>query len=166
MNIDNLCNQFQYMCNEQYCEEDLDCEGNKPIYFAGIYGIWKENNPIYINYFIYENFEADTEYKADKKLWEKHKNDFHKNHFSELNQSIENINDIEIHIIDSHLFEEETYNDIKNLMDDELQNYQESHIKEGNNVIKKRKDVYNMTDLLESLEYCLEMDELFGEEDE
>ena len=136
-------------------------------YFGGIYMIWKDENPIYINSFIYEDFEANTEYKADKKLWENIQEDFIKNPFSELNQEIGDVLEIEIQIVDCHLFnEDETYENIKEMLENELRIYQLSHLDNDENVIKKRKDNYNMTDLLDALDDCLEMDELFGEEDE
>ena len=138
-----------------------------PQYFGGIYTIWKGQMPIYVNYFIYEDYEANTEYKADLKLWESHSEDFRKNPFSELNQAIKNIDDknIEIQIVDCHLFNnDEVYVNIKGMLKDELRIYQLSHSDNNENVIKKRKDNYNMTDLLEALETCLFMDEIFGEE--
>ena len=154
MNIDTLCDDLSNM----QMEDDEQ-------YFGGIYAIWKGNNPIYINYFIYEDYEVNTEYKADSKLWKMHEEDFEKNRFSELNQEIKNISDIEIQIVDCHLFkEDEKYNDILNMLKNELHIYQLSYLKDNKNVIKKRKDTYNMTELLVSLEHCLEMDELFGEE--
>ena len=93
--------------------------------------------------------------------------DFIKNPFSELNQEIGDVLEIEIQIVDCHLFnEDETYENIKEMLENELRIYQLSHLDNDENVIKKRKDNYNMTDLLEALDDCLEMDELFGEEDE
>ena len=79
--MNTLCNEFQYMFTTQQYEEDLDCEDETPVYFGGIYTIWKANNPIYINYFIYKDYEANTEYKADKLLWEQHSEDFIQNRF-------------------------------------------------------------------------------------
>ena len=74
---------------------------------------------------------------------------------------------IEIQIIDCHLFkEEEDHDDVIDMLENELRIYQLSHLDNDNNVIKKRKDTYNMRELLESLEQCLEIDELFGEEEE
>ena len=83
-----------------------------------------------------------------------------------MNQEIENIADIEIEIIESHLFNDEEYENVKEMLEDELEIHQMSRMSNDENVVKKRKDAYNMTDLMEALEYCLEMDELFGEEDE
>jgi len=164
MDIDNLCNEFQYMCSEQKYETDLDCENNKPQYFAGFYIIWKGENPIFIDSFIFRDYEANTEYKADKLLWEHHKEDFRKNRFSELNESIGDLSKIDIEIIECHLFnKDDTYKEIKEIVDYQLNIFRKEY---GENVFKKKKDNYNMTDLLESLEYCLEVDELFGEQDE
>ena len=151
MNVDTLCNNLSDMQIEEEEEE-------KHQYFGGIYVIWKDGNPIYVNYFIYEDYEANTEYKADSKLWEMHKKDFEMNRFSELNQAIRDIhnNNIEIQIVDCHLFrEDEQYDDVINMLENELRIYQLSHLDNDNNVIKKRKDTYNMRDLLESLEQCL-----------
>ena len=144
----------------------MDTDEKRPSYFGGIYTIWKEQEPIFVDYFIYEDYEADTKYKADDELWEKHNKDLRENPFSELNQEIENIADIEIEIIESHLFNDEEYENVKEMLEDELEIHQMSRMSNDENVVKKRKDAYNMTDLMEALEYCLEMDELFGEEDE
>ena len=135
---------------------ELESDEELPQYFGGIYTIWKEENPIYVNYFIYEDYKVNTEYKADNKLLEKHKKDFRKNPFSELNESIDDIDNIEIEIVDCHLFnEDEPYEYIKDILKKELRIYQLSYLDNDENVIKKKKDNYNMTDLLDALETCL-----------
>ena len=167
MNIDTLCDEFKYMCSEQHYEADLDCEDEKPVYFGGIYTIWKDHLPIYVNYFLYKDFIANTEYKAQNKIWKKYEKDFIENRFSELNQSIGNMENIDIIITDSHLFNEDsTYKSVTESLNKELSLYQKSYEETDDNVIKKKTDAYNMRELLEALEYCLEIDELFGEEDE
>jgi len=164
--MDSLCNQFQYMMTDDECSTESNCEDQQPQYFGGFYLIWKGTNPIFIDTFIYQDWEANTEYKADGLLWKHHTKDFQQNRFSELNESIGSISDIEIQIIECHLFnEEETYKEIKEILDYEINIYKELYKSEGDNVFKKRKDAYNMKDLLEALEECLLTDELFGDED-
>lgn len=157
----DLCNQFEDLnCNQL---QDLDCENNKPIYFAGFYNLWKNNNVIFTYYFIFE--KEMSERKTEKKIWKIHYKDFEQNRFSELNQSIGDIYDIEVQIIESHYFNKESYEEIESSLQDELKNYQQCHQDNGINVQKNRKDNYNMNDLSSALDNAILMDELFGGED-
>ena len=151
----DLCNQFQ----------DLDCENNQPRYLAGFYNIYKDGNVIFTYYFTFEKNMSQR--KTEHKIWKTHNKDFQKNRFSELNQCIGDMNDIEIDIIEAHYFEEEdTYQMIESSLQDGLPNYQESYKEQGQQVKKNRKDNYNMNDLGNALDEAMMMDDLFGEEEE
>ena len=150
-----LCNQF----------EDLDCENNQPQYFAGFYNIYKNGNTIFTYYFILDNVRSNED--AETEIWNVHNNDFNKNRFSELNQCIGNMGDIEIEIFESHFFgDSESYKTIESSLQDNLVIYRESYKEQGDNVQKNRKDNYNMNDLGNALDEAMMMDDLFGEEEE
>jgi hypothetical protein len=158
LEMNNICERLSNIMNEQ---SDLDCENDKPIYFGGIYLLWKNGNVIYGNIFIYESAQAYDDYSADKELWKFHCKDFQENRFSELNKSIENLNDITIEILESNLFsEDESYSFIEELLKEHLENFKDEF---GNNMVKQIKDAYNMKGLMEALNNDLLMDELFGE---
>lgn len=150
------------LCNQM---EDLDFENNKPRYFAGFYNIYKNGNVIFTYYFIFEKEMSQN--KTERKIWKLHNKDFQQNQFSELNQSIGDMNDIEIDIIESHYFnEEDSYKMIESSLQDGLGCYQESYKQQGEEVQKNRKDNYNMNDLGNALDDAMMMDELFGSDDE
>lgn len=139
---------------------DLDIE--TPEYFVGIYTIWHNDKIILVDSFIYE--DCYTEYQADALLWEDLKEECKKNRFSELGEFIYNTKDLDIDIVESHFFEDEQYKNIVEMLETNLEIYKATQQEKLS--IKGRQDNYNMTDLLEALDFCLEMDELFGEEDE
>ena len=153
----------------EYCEVDYDCENDKPCYYTGFYVIWKGIYPIHTDYFIFDSQEADEEYKADRLLWDKHTIDFNKNRFSELNQAIGNLDDIDITIEESHLFDESySYEDIENEILEQYDIFREKieeDFGDGEQTLcKKKKDNYNMSNLMDALEQDLLLEELFGED--
>jgi len=173
--MDNLCEEMNGMNIEEDnfydrcydADDDFDCENEKPEYFAGFYVLWKGEEAIFADYFIFDSEIADDEYKADKQLWRQHEEDMKLNPFSQLNESIGNLKDIELYIIDSHLFEEEDYEKIKSMLVEKVEDFRQEYKDNDEGFLyKKKTDAYNMTELLDALETCIMMDDLFGEEDE
>jgi len=129
-------------------------------YFGGLYVIWEGIYIIHINWFIYEKSVCSNDYKADKLLLDYHRKDFQENRFSELNETIKDINNIELSIIDSYLFEdEEKYDFIVEVLKERIEIYK----KNNNNKICKTNDAYNMSALLDAINEIVLMDELFGD---
>jgi hypothetical protein len=120
-------------------------------YYTGIYFITKNNQPIYCNYFIFDNIE--DEYQADKKLWEFHVENFNKQKFSELNEKIEDIygRDINIVIEEGKLFEDEERKELESLMGDYVNVYREKYLEQGIKTYQNTKDNYDMTDMINAL---------------
>lgn len=149
-------------------DDDFDCENEKPRYFGGFYVLWKGEQAIFADYFIFDSEIADDEYKADKQLWRQHEEDIKINPFSQLNEAIGNLKNIELYIVDSYLFEEEEdYNSIKNMLIEKVTEFREEYKQNDEGFLyKKQTDAYNMTELLDALETCIMMDDLFGEDEE
>jgi len=142
---------------DNFMDEESDNE--ETIYFGGIYVIWDGIYIIHTNIFIYDKKICPNEYTADKLLLEFHRRDFQVNRFSELNETIQDFNTIELSIIDSFTFdEEESYKFIVEVLTERMEIYK----KNNHEKICKTKDAYNMTDLLEALNEVVLMDDLFG----
>lgn len=141
---------------------DLDCENDQPMYFGGVYLLWKDGKVVYGNTFIFESAEAFDDYSADKKIWDFHCKDFQENRYSELNKAIGNLNEIDIEILESHMFDEnESYQFVDELLKEHFENFKTEY---GNGMVKQTRDAYNMKDLIKALNDDLLMDELFGDE--
>lgn len=131
-----------------YCEVEEESR-----YYGGFYIIWKGSDIIHIDYFIFHNTEADHHYKADKLLWEKHEKDFQENPCSELNEAIKNLDEIELDIVDTTLFNPIfSYDDIKIVMEEEFYTFKKNYqMISEKNIYKNKKDNYNMKELIKAI---------------
>ena len=128
-------------------------DGTLYSYYAGIYILEKDGVPIYSDYFIFD--DVKDQYTADKKIWNNLREIFMRKRFSELGESIGDINDsrLKLYIEDSALFENgETFMEIESLLKEQLnvvrENYNEDNIK----VYKNTKDAYDMSALKDVIE--------------
>lgn len=118
-------------------------------YFYGFYVIWKNDKIIHCCDFIYPTVIADSLYKVDKLLWKKHKKDFKENPFSELNESIGNLKDIELEICETFYSTDD--NNYKENILIEMEMFQRNYEIYGpddEHIFKKTNDPYNMKDLI------------------
>jgi len=148
LSINNLCDTFKNMNMEDDYSDSEDQMETTDIYFGGVYIIWKNNKVIHCDYFIYNSNIANDEYQADRELIKRHREDFYKNRYSELNSKIDNIDTISFEIIESNLFtHNDDYYDIINVLKSVLQTW----LNDLDYTTLKRKDPYNMTEMLGAL---------------
>lgn len=153
---------------DKYCEVDLTDDINDSYdrlydsderYYAGFYIIWKNSVPIFANYFVFHENDANNKYKADKRIWENHIRDFAENPYSELNEAIDNMFDIDIEIINGILFEPKfTYEEIEREIQFQFWEFKRNYklIEGKDTLFKKTKDAYNMRDMINVIDEIIE----------
>lgn len=139
-------------------------------YYAGFYLIWKDMKVIFSNYFIFDEIKAFDQYSTENQLWEWHTKDFKINRFSELNESIGNLNSIHFTISDDRLYDSVySYKDLDILYGYQYEKFKKNYLNElkykkenedwyissffmDGNIFKSTHDNYNMSNMIKEID--------------